>query len=192
MFKRLVVDDSAVERKRLSIHAVQRESILAKTLVFLEAHYELTNNPALIQPLTERLQQELVGIGLGDDNDAIQLSITLYEALVNAMYHGNLDLSSDLLQANEAEFWKQVSMRRQQLPYSVRKVFLTVRLTPSEATYQVRDEGAGFDPTTVANPVDNENLEKPSGRGLLLIRTFMDEVRFNDTGNEITMVLNKR
>ena len=52
----------------------------------------------------------------------------------------------------------------------------------------IRDEGPGFDPDGLPDPTDPENLTKASGRGVLLIRTFMDEVRFNDTGNEITMI----
>ena len=52
----------------------------------------------------------------------------------------------------------------------------------------IRDEGPGFDPTKLPDPTDPANMEKASGRGLLLIRTFMEEVRHNDQGNEITMV----
>ncbi|HEY1379785.1 MAG TPA: ATP-binding protein [Gemmataceae bacterium] len=53
----------------------------------------------------------------------------------------------------------------------------------------MRDEGPGFDPATLPDPLDPANLERASGRGLLLIRTFMTEVRHNDRGNEITLVL---
>ena len=66
---------------------------------------------------------------------------------------------------------------------------VTVRLTQTEATFVVRDEGPGFDVDSLPDPRDPENLTKPSGRGVLLIRTFMDEVRFNEKGNEITMVM---
>ena len=55
-------------------------------------------------------------------------------------------------------------------------------------TYAIRDEGPGFDPSTLPDPTDPANLERVSGRGLLLIHAFMDEVRHNPTGNEITMV----
>ena len=57
-----------------------------------------------------------------------------------------------------------------------------------EAVYVIRDEGPGFDPTGLPDPTDPSNLERVSGRGLLLIRTFMDEVHHNKAGNEITMV----
>jgi anti-sigma regulatory factor (Ser/Thr protein kinase) len=65
------------------------------------------------------------------------------------------------------------------------------QLTHSEATISIRDQGPGFDPKSLPDPTDPENIGKISGRGLLLIRTFMDDVRFNDTGNEITLVKRK-
>ena len=61
-------------------------------------------------------------------------------------------------------------------------------ISRATGTFTVRDEGPGFDPSKLPDPTDPANLEKISGRGLLLMRTFMDEVRFNATGNEVTMV----
>jgi anti-sigma regulatory factor (Ser/Thr protein kinase) len=60
------------------------------------------------------------------------------------------------------------------------------------AVFVIRDEGPGFDVATVPDPTDPENFTKPSGRGLLLIRTFMDEVKHNAAGNEITLVRRRR
>jgi serine/threonine-protein kinase RsbW len=60
-----------------------------------------------------------------------------------------------------------------------------------ELAIRVRDEGDGFDPETVANPLDPENLLKSSGRGIFLIRNFMDDVRLQrapEGGMEIRMV----
>jgi anti-sigma regulatory factor (Ser/Thr protein kinase) len=53
--------------------------------------------------------------------------------------------------------------------------------------YVIRDEGPGFDPTKLPDPTDPVNLERPCGRGLLLMRTFMDAVKYNKTGNQVTM-----
>jgi anti-sigma regulatory factor (Ser/Thr protein kinase) len=61
-------------------------------------------------------------------------------------------------------------------------------ITRADAKFIVRDEGPGFDPHGLPDPTDPANLEKASGRGLLLMRTFMDSVSFNDLGNEVTMV----
>ena len=55
----------------------------------------------------------------------------------------------------------------------------------------MRDEGRGFDYHGLPDPCDPENLTKASGRGVLLIRTFMDDVSFNERGNEITMVIKR-
>jgi anti-sigma regulatory factor (Ser/Thr protein kinase) len=64
-------------------------------------------------------------------------------------------------------------------------------MSREQATITIRDEGPGFDPSSLPDPTDPENIGKISGRGLLLIRTFMDDVRFNETGNEITLVKKK-
>src|SRR5262249_19808846 len=73
-------------------------------------------------------------------------------------------------------------------PYRSRRVHVTARESPAEAVYVIRDEGPGFDPSKLPDPTDPANLERVTGRGLLLIRTFMDEVHHNPKGNEITMV----
>ena len=53
----------------------------------------------------------------------------------------------------------------------------------------VTDQGAGFDPSSVPDPTQPENLTKPCGRGLFLMRALMDEVWYNDQGNQVTLVL---
>jgi len=69
---------------------------------------------------------------------------------------------------------------------------MQVRLNCSEACFTIRDEGPGFDPSKLPDPTDPENLLKASGRGLLLIKTFMDEVTHSANGNQITMVKRRR
>ena len=64
---------------------------------------------------------------------------------------------------------------------------LRATLSRSEAVYVVEDEGPGFDPATLPLPTDPANLERIGGRGLMLIRTFMDEVEHNEKGNRITL-----
>jgi len=61
-------------------------------------------------------------------------------------------------------------------------------VTPRQVCYTISDQGPGFDPSSLPDPLDPENLLRTHGRGLMLIRSFMDEVRHNDTGNEITMI----
>jgi anti-sigma regulatory factor (Ser/Thr protein kinase) len=56
------------------------------------------------------------------------------------------------------------------------------------ATFAVRDEGPGFDTSDLGREVNPEDMMRIGGRGLLLIRAFMDEVEHNETGNRITMI----
>ena len=58
-----------------------------------------------------------------------------------------------------------------------------------QATFVIRDQGRGFDLSRVPNRHDPGTLEQLEGRGLVLMKNFMDEVRFNESGNEVTMVM---
>src|SRR5256885_15007128 len=108
---------------------------------------------------------------VGLDEDSLHwVSVAIRESVINAIKHGN---------RNDAD----------------KHVFVEFETaTGSEAgelAIRVRDEGEGFDPETVANPLDPENLLKSSGRGIFLIRNFMDDVRLQrapEGGMEIRMV----
>ena len=64
-------------------------------------------------------------------------------------------------------------------------------MTREMAEITIRDEGPGFDPGKIPDPTDPAYLDRPCGRGLWLIHAFIDEVRHNSTGNEITMILRR-
>lgn len=140
------------------------------------------------EPLVGFLQEQLRTWRLCDDADLIRVGTALHEAFVNAIEHGNLELVSDLRDDPDGSYQILGDQRRKEPPYCDRTVHVSARMTREDATIKIRDEGPGFDPSTLPDPTDPENIGKISGRGLLLIRTFMDDVHFNDTGNEITMV----
>ena len=102
--------------------------------------------------------------------DEIQMNkvmISLTEAVNNAIIHGN---KSD----------------------SAKKVHVTCEVLPGWALFLVQDEGGGFDPGQVANPLKGENLLRESGRGIFLMKTLMDRVEFemNDPGLLVRLWLN--
>jgi CheY-like chemotaxis protein len=161
-------------------------------LARMECTFVLENDPALVPALVARLQEILVGMGPCDETEHIRLGVSLEEALVNALFHGNLEVGSELRQKEDGTFERLAEERRRQRPYQDRRVHLTAVLSPAEVVYTVRDEGPGFDPSALPDPTDPDNLDKVSGRGLFLIRTFMDEVTFNNRANQITLVKRRR
>jgi serine/threonine-protein kinase RsbW len=108
---------------------------------------------------------------IGLDEDSLHwVSVAIRESVINAIKHGNRNDSSKHV------FIEFETATRCDIP---------------ELAIRVRDQGDGFDPETVANPLDPENLLKSSGRGIFLIRNFMDDVqleRAKEGGMEIRMV----
>ncbi len=100
-----------------------------------------------------------------DDDECGRIAMAVREATVNAVLHGNR--------------------------YDpIKRVTVSFDSTPDALTVAVRDEGLGLDPATLPDPLAPENLLKQSGRGIFLIRTFMDEVRFRilSPGMEVIMI----
>lgn len=97
-----------------------------------------------------------------DERELFGIRLAVEEAFVNAIKHGNrLDPA------------KHVHVR-----YAVHADGFDIRIA---------DEGPGFDPNDVPDPLAPENLERPCGRGLLLIRHYMTEVNYSDSGRSLTM-----
>ncbi len=153
-----------------------------------ETHLVLDNDITLIPPLVDYLKGNLARLRLLDDTDLIRVTVALREALMNAIIHGNLAVGSALRERDLDGYYGLIETRRRQSPYAERRVHIHTVETTAEARYVIRDEGAGFDPDKVPDPTHPDNMEKAHGRGLLLIRTFMDEFSHNEKGNEIAMV----
>jgi CheY-like chemotaxis protein len=150
--------------------------------------FELENDAAQFAPLLSFLQEETVQFRLWDDAEAMRVGIALHEALTNALYHGNLEVSTALREINDAAYLAQIEEHCRQAPYSQRRISVEAAFSRAAVRFVVRDGGRGFNPTSLPDPTDLENLERTCGRGILLMRTFMDEVRYNDAGNTVTLV----
>jgi anti-sigma regulatory factor (Ser/Thr protein kinase) len=166
----------------------RREQRILDCLVHYETRFLLDNDTALVAPLVGHLEHSLERMRLCEPSGLVLVGVALHEALTNAILHGNLGLTSEMRENNEKEYYRLAQERRAQSPWCDRRVFVSAALTSHEAIFTIRDEGEGFDPTNLPDPTDPANLERVSGRGLLLIQTFMDRVDHNEVGNEITMV----
>ena len=122
----------------------------------------IPNNTETAREVQERI------IGLMEQNawpmrECFGVRLALEEAMVNAIKHGN-----------RMESYKQV--------------FIACELTAEEIMVVIEDQGEGFKPEDVPDPTEDENLENPGGRGIMLIRSFMNAVAYNDRGNRLTMI----
>lgn len=173
--------------------SLAREQRLSQRLIAcqtaLESTHSLPNDPSLIPQMVARIRDHVQQLGLCAESELIPVSIALDEALLNAMIHGNLEISSEIRELEDGRIYQQLLKERMgSSPYCDRRVHVTLKATRTEARIQIRDEGPGFDRSLIPDPRDNANMDKLGGRGLLLISTFMDEVIHNESGNCITMV----
>lgn len=129
---------------------------------------ELTSAPEMVDFV--QIVADHIGRGIGlDDDGAHWVGVAIRECVINAITHGN-----------QGDAGKHVFVD-----------FATVGPRAArELMVRVRDEGEGFDPETVADPLASENILKGSGRGIFLVKNFMDEVclqRAPEGGMEICM-----
>lgn len=124
--------------------------------------FELPSAISPMHSILDYLLRRVKKLG-GPDPDKSNLFVALDEAFVNAVKHGNKYNSQKLVR-------------------------ITAEISRQEASFTVEDEGEGFDVNSIPDPRDPSNLFKPSGRGVLFIYNIMDEVKYNDRGNRLTMV----
>lgn len=186
----LAHDLSGTVHSVLELAKASRASLrVLSSLQQIESRFVLDNDVSAIPLLVGHLEGDLTRLKACDETALIQVGVALREALVNAIYHGNLEVSSALRELDGGKPYHDLAeQRRWEEPYRERRVHIREVLRRTEVTYEITDEGPGFDPAGLPDPMDITQLERVSGRGLLLIRTFMDEVSHNERGNQITMV----
>ena len=156
--------------------------------------YDLDNDASLIDPLVDLVQQIVSGLGVCDITGRMRVGMALEQALLNALYRGNLEISPEHMEDDrqamvQGKHVSLVEQRRSQPPYRDRRIFVDVRISPEDARFVIRDQGPGFNLEAVPAAGDPEAFQREGGgRGLVLMKNFMDEVLFNEQGNEVTMV----
>jgi CheY-like chemotaxis protein/anti-sigma regulatory factor (Ser/Thr protein kinase) len=161
--------------------------LLFELMTTTYSHFTLGYDPAGPRALVSYCQEALQMMNLCDAAKTRQVGTALVEALRNALDHGNLELSSSLREADDGSYERLRQQRQNERPYCDRRVHVETHFSRNEATCIIRDEGLGFDCSTLPDPTDPENLLKPCGRGIMLMHAFMDEVTYNDRGNEVTL-----
>jgi len=115
------------------------------------------------------MEEQLLSIteGLGYSEEcAFAIRLALEEAIVNAHKHGNGGDPS-------------------------KKIIISYDINDQRAIIRVRDEGAGFEPAAIPDPTAPDRISLPTGRGIMLMRAYLDHVRYNKQGNEVQLVKEK-
>lgn len=188
--KRLLTSDlvDTVDRVLTLVGEKRVRRTLISRMEKLETRFILESDPALISSLVSYLQGLVVDMGIFSESERLKIGVAMEEALLNAAYHGNLEVSSELREHDYSTFYDLARERLTKEPYSSRRIYVDVNLSADGLRYIIRDEGPGFDPHSQRDPRDPGNIERPCGRGLLLMKTFMDRVEYNDMGNEVTLI----
>lgn len=146
--------------------------------------FDLDNDPSLIDPLIDMVQQVAFGQSSITHNERVQIGVALEHALLNAMIRGNLELSrADMPVLNRA----MVQERQSVSPYDQRRVYFRSLVTAEKTQFTIRDNGPGFDTSKIPAATDPDSFRDGTGRGLVLIQSAMDEVTFGESGNELVM-----
>jgi DNA-binding response OmpR family regulator len=150
--------------------------------------YSIPVDPTIINAISYKLTKNLVPSGLCNISTAENITLALVEAISNAMFHGALEISSDVKNNGGIKiFNEEIEKRKNDEHYVNRKITVKYELTRDYVEYFIEDDGPGFNHKALPDPRDPENFFKSSGRGLLIIRIHMDEVGWNDVGNVIRL-----
>jgi FixJ family two-component response regulator len=154
--------------------------------------FDLPTRLEWVNPVTVRLISVFAAMGICNEETRFNVALGLVEILTNAVEHGNLGISGAekvKLKAQGENIYQTEVQRRMALPECAgRKVRVHATCDRNQATVQVTDEGNGFAFDDLPDPTDPENLFKPSGRGILLARTFLDKVEYQGHGNSVVLV----
>ncbi|NQV28584.1 MAG: ATP-binding protein [Rhodopirellula sp.] len=146
---------------------------------------DIRNDLDLIAPLVRLIQEMFRSLPLGDEAERLRVSVAVEEAIRNAIHHGNLEVGS----AEAGQRLDGVVAERLWVPpYCNRNVRVIATVSHDEAVFTVQDEGPGFDYSAIE--CKDFDVDAHGGRGIRLMRTFMDEVQFSDRGRNV--VLRKR
>jgi len=147
--------------------------------------------PSLVRHLTDRL----VPMGFASSSNLDVIAMAFHEALVNALDHGNLELQSSLksdLLSQEDPYVRLRTERMADARYAGRLIEVRLAMDTERFELEISDEGPGFDASSISPLPKDSEVGSHCGRGLPLILLVMDEVHFNEKGNQIRMVLRRK
>ncbi|MBI1313288.1 hypothetical protein GC176_18510 [bacterium] len=138
------------------------------------------------------LEQRVLLLGVPDPEKIHRITIPLHEAVTNAIIHGNLEVSSELKEDEGRLFSQTVAQRSTEAKYASRTVEIVFDADPHRFQWVITDEGPGFDVTAKLAHADSDEVSLlASGRGITMMRAFMDDVYYHHGGRTVVMTLQR-
>ncbi|QDV46271.1 Transcriptional regulatory protein ZraR [Stieleria neptunia] len=169
-------------------HAVHPYGGVVRCLADAELTFHLRSDIDLIPQFVDLVQRTTSGLAICDATEAIRISLALEEALLNALVHGNFELTAEVASNGINPSSDVFCNRSNEPPYCDRIIFVQLRVAGGAMTFVIRDEGPGFDVAQLPDENDLTPFDGGIGRGIRLMRSFMDKVSFNAKGNEVTLM----
>ncbi|MBF0290474.1 MAG: response regulator [SAR324 cluster bacterium] len=165
---------------------------LQETLQVYEEKMQITipSKTKLVASVTAHLHTHFKSILEIYKINHYKYALCLQEALLNGIIHGNLGISSDIKETSWQQFNTLVKEKETVQEFADKKISISFSLNQKALECIIEDEGGGFDHNKLPNPNDPNSL-LCSGRGILIIQQFMDDVTWNQAGNAIKMVKNR-
>ena len=150
--------------------------------------YLLENKLEDITPLIENLSAEVKKYIPNNEMDLF--AAALYEVIMNAIEHGNLNI---LYETKKNWLKKNIYHKKLKELLKTEKaknthVEITLQIEDDNIIIAVKDQGLGFKPKQEAKKINNDGFARESGRGIMMIKSYFDEVKFNKKGNVITLI----
>lgn len=176
-----------VDRILKAAAADKMHSRLMHSLEQCDSRFRLRNDPELIEPLVNHLQELLRCVPLGDESERLRVGVAIRHALWIAHYHGNLEIPLNG-NPNDDEFQTLATQRRSQAPYHERSLTVSIQISTQEIIVTIHHEGPGIDISQLPPQLETAAVDHSWLRGFVLIPSVMDDVRYDNAGRAICLL----
>jgi anti-sigma regulatory factor (Ser/Thr protein kinase) len=187
--------DALTNNIRGYFHGLQNDRLNVEIIRFLvegKSIYKIPNSLKYVQVVSNHITRDLPQVGIVDEGHVENIKFGLQEILINAIEHGNLEISFDQktkLLKKGMDLSKIIDKYSHLKKFSQRHVVIEYTLTKEKAIYVIKDEGKGFDwkALGVFSKTNDPLLEH--GRGIIMAKKYFDEFYFNAKGNEASLIV---
>lgn len=189
---RALLNDTIVD----VLGVIKTDASFAKLISTLQENsytFDLPNDADLISPMVGLLMQVASGMELAGGPALGRMGTAIEHSVINAMFRGNLELGPSVTPSHRALVYDGatsdlIEKRKTSDPYQGRRVYVEATISKTDFRVLIRDQGNGFDISKASAETDLVATDGESGHGLILMRSFTDELTFNAEGNEVVLL----